>query len=95
MTDELTASIAFVGEAYDTAADFYRRLEGYTVRVEKNDGARFDATVLDVRIVDDEGDGFWHVELREWLPEDDHSGTASGPTHLLDIYDDIDRVVVL
>lgn len=85
------ATIAFQPEAYDSAADAFRQIQGYTVDVVPTKGERFTAELLDV-IVNDH-DGQYRVVLARW---DEQAGRGNrNDTVTLDIYDELERMEVV
>jgi hypothetical protein len=85
-----TSTIAFQPEAFESAANVWRRLDKHVVEVTPTEGEPFDAVVGDVVIR--EANGQYAVVL---APADD-AGLAieDAATRVLDIYDEIERVEV-
>ena len=101
--EPITCTIAFAGEAHDSAADAYRRIAGYEVRVTTNAGETFDAFIGEAKDASravgadapdplrvNEETGQYEVFLTR---TDEHS-KPTGVAGWADIYDDIAKVVV-
>lgn len=91
-------TIAFQSEAFDSAANVLRSIEGYTVTVitrESNDplveDEQFDARLIGLTIGDD-------GQYKAWFgPWDEERGAVDPDASavVLDIYDDIERIEVI
>ena len=103
MTDEFRCTIAFVGEAYEAAANVYRSIGGYVVEVETVDGETFDAIIGGPDYVYADEHGFKPDPLRVndesgqyevLLMRADEQGNPTGEAGYADIYDDLRRITV-
>jgi hypothetical protein len=84
--------VAFKGAAYDSAADVYRRIEGWCVDVVPVNGDPFTAEVGPLAA--DHATGQYRATFYPWSDELGRGEREGDRVLELDIYDDIERVEV-
>lgn len=84
------AVLAFSPEAFDTAADHFRKIEGYSVDVMIKDGREFDAEVVGIRT--NESSGQYELGLAPWDQEKGEGDRSR--VEWRDLYDDLASVTV-
>lgn len=77
-------ALEFSSEAHDTAGEGLRRFEGFAVQVHQKQAPPYDAVIR--RLFVDDEDGQWKIVVSPWGTEQKLA---------LDIYEDIDRLVVI